>query len=285
MSAGVVGMTPAWLRGVVLGFAALSAAACSSSTSSVSPTPPGTSGSPTAAGASASPQLIGTTRTVISPLGLVMHTEPVLSSSNHVGTLAQGASVSVLDYQAQGGGWFKVMGQTTTGWIVADPTLTAQGNYTGFPSDAFDALYPEGWTFRAESPTVVRFVPVQQGQQSIVVATAATTSAFPNVGQTGYTSTFSQDVVPCGYTGSLVKYTKGNVAAPVSPGPLVPTTQLYADIRLRFDSTHAMLIAFNYQSEDQFSVFEVFYNAISYPYPQCRLGAAPPGSSATPSPT
>jgi hypothetical protein len=265
--------------------ASLALTACSSSTpGATTAASGGSSGTPSAGGSNATPQLIGTTRTVITPLGLVMHSEPVLSPSNHVGSLQQGASVSVLDYQAQSGGWFKVMGQSTTGWIVADPTLTAQGDFTVFPSDAFNAMYPQGWTFRVEAPNVTRFVPTQQGQQSIVVATAAATSAFPAVTTLGYTSTYTQQVVPCGYTGDLVEYMQsGNAAVAPSPGPLIPTTPLYVEIRLRFDALHAMLIAFDYQSKDQLIIFENFYNAISYPYPQCRQGATPPGAS--PSPT
>jgi len=268
--------------------ASMALTACSSSTSPGATTAAsgGSSATPSGGGPSPTPQLIGTTRTVITPLGLVMHSEPVLSPSNHVGTLQQGASVSVLDYQAQGGGWFKVMGQTTTGWIVADPTLTAQGDFTVFPSDAFNAMYPQGWTFRVEAPNVTRFVPTQQGQESVVVATAPATSAFPAVNTLGYTSTHTEQVVPCGYTGDLVEYMQsGNAAVPPSPGPLIPTTSLYAEIKLRFDGSHAMLIAFDYQSKDQFSIFENFFNAISYPYPQCEQGATPPGTSPGVSPT
>jgi hypothetical protein len=265
--------------------ASIAVTACSSSTpgATTASSSGGTSGTPSSGGSSPTPQLVGTTRTVIAPLGLNMHSQPVVSSSNIVGTLQQGASLSVLDYQAQSGGWFKVMGQTTTGWIVADPTLTAQGDFTVFPSDAFNAMYPQGWTFRVEAPNVTRFVPTQQGQQSIVVATAASTSAFPNVNTLGYASTYTQQVVPCGYTGDFVEYMRsGNAAVPPSPGPLIPTTPLYAEIRLRFDAAHAMLIAFDYQSKDQLSIFENFYNAISYPYPGCRQGATPPGTSPTP---
>ena len=75
-------------------------------------------------------QLVGTSRTVLSPLGLRIHSVPVLASTNVVGGFSQGRTFTVLGYQSGGGGWFHVQGRTLSGWVVADPTLTAEGILT-----------------------------------------------------------------------------------------------------------------------------------------------------------
>ncbi|TMB91530.1 MAG: SH3 domain-containing protein [Chloroflexi bacterium] len=247
---------------------------------------PGTGGPSTAAtrtpghgtpspAASPTPQLVGTTRTVLSPLGLFMHSEPTLVSTNHIGNLQQGATVTVLDYRPDSGGWFKVMGQSTSGCIVADPTLTAMGSFTPYDATSFSVLVPENWTFAQESTDVV-FRP-QSGTLSIVVRSAATLSALGAAGLPGYTNTFTQEEVVCGYTGNLLEYASGGApaATPSPAGSSATHLAMYADIRLKFDTTHAMLIGFNYDNASQIGDFENFYNSISFPFPLCQATATP----------
>jgi hypothetical protein len=266
----------AWVTGALL-LASAALAACgpgSSGSGNPSSTAHGRSASP--APASPTPQLVGTVRTVLSPLGLFMHSDPTLVSTNHVGNLQQGATVTVLDYKPDAGGWFKVMGQSTTGWIVADPTLTAQGSFTPFDSPAFSVLVPESWTF-AQEPADVLFRP-QSGTQTIVVRAAATLAAFGAVGLPGYTNTFTQEEVVCGYTGDLVEYASGSGASAAAPSPAgsaATRLAMYAEIRLKFDATHAMLIGFNYDHTSQLDDFQNFYNSISFPYPQCQAAPTP----------
>jgi len=220
-------------------------------------------------------------RTVLSPLGLNIHSDPS-RSAQVVGVAAQGTLLTVLDRRSDGGGWYKVQGQTVTGWIVADPTLTAAGQFVPYQSSrGFSALYPADWTF-AEEASDTLFRPQQGSQGSIVVRTAATTSDFGPV-MSGYVATFSDDmVVVCGYTGKLTEYTRsaGSSVQPSPNGSSAPALQRYAEIRLRFDASHAMLLAFNYASDAELTVFEDFYNAITFAYPQCQAPA-----SAAPSPT
>ena len=110
--------------------------------------PPTTATARSTPSASATPQLAGTQRTVLTPLGLNIHASPALTAAV-VATAAQGTALSVLDYRSDGGGWFKVQGQTQAGWIVADPSLTAEGQFTPYSSDSrmFSALVPNTWTF------------------------------------------------------------------------------------------------------------------------------------------
>ena len=230
-------------------------------------------GTPTPA-PSPTPQLIGTTRTVLSPLGLFMHSDPTLVSTNHIGNLQQGATVTVLDYRPDNGGWFKVMGQSTSGWIVADATLTAMGSFTPYDATTFSVLVPENWTFAQETTDVV-FRP-QSGAQSIVVRTAATLAALGAAGLPGYTNNFTQEEVVCGYTGNLLEYSSsGTAATPSSGSSSAGHLAMYADIRLKLDATHAMLIGFNYDNASQLSDFANFYNSISFPFPLCQATATP----------
>ena len=220
-------------------------------------------------------------RTVLSPLGLNIHSD-ASRSAQVVGVAAQGTLLTVLDHRADSGGWYKVQGQTVTGWIVADSMLTAAGQLVPYQSSrGFSSLYPADWTF-AEEANDTLFRPQQASQDTIVVRTAATTADFGPV-MTGYVSTFSDDaVVVCGYTGKLTEYTRsaGAVASPSPNGSSATPLQLYAEIRLRFDASHAMLLGYNYAADGELIVFENFYNAITFAFPQCQAPASP-----EPSPT
>lgn len=253
----------------------LLAAGCGSTTHATSTATPSATAIESA---SATPQLVGTQRTVLAPLGLNIHADASLSAAV-VATAAQGTPLTVLDYRPDNGGWFKVMGESQTGWIVADPTLTAPGQFTPYSSDTrmFSVLVPNTWTF-AEEIVDVLFRP-QQGQQTIVVRTAATRSALGPETPSGYVSTFSQQEIVCGYTGQLIEYTRTAAAAQATPSPNGSTAvrlMNYADIRLTFDSSHAMEIAFNYASKDQLVDFQNFYNSITFPFSLCEAAAASP---------
>lgn len=272
------------LRRAAAAIAALAAAAllvaCGSTTSGT-PTPKSTPKS----SASSTPQVVGSQRTVLSQLGLNIHSD-ASQSSPVVATAAQGVTLTVLDYRPDNGGWYKVQGQSTSGWIVADTSLTGAGVYTSYSSSerGFSALIPNTWTF-AEEPADVVFRP-QQGQQNIVVRTAANSAALGAQAPNGYIAQSAQQEVICGYTGIMSFYRQGaNTAAPTtgaSPSASSSAQHLtnYAAIRLAFDAAHTMEIAFNYASQDQLSVFEAFYNSISFPFPLCQA----PAPSASPAP-
>jgi hypothetical protein len=224
---------------------------------------------------SPTPQIVGTTRTVVSPLGLRVHSAPVLESSNVVGGFSQGRQFTVLQYQSGGGGWYRVQGQTLGGWIVADPSLTAAGAFNQFAeADGFTALYPQNWGFQNESFGTL-FVPQQGTGQSILLDIANSLKSFGADGLPGYTQSSSSATLVCGYTGTLSYYAKNASSTGATPPPLPVARQpLYAEVRLRIDSSHAVLIGFNYQNSSQLGVFAALYNSLAFPFPLCEAPAA-----------
>jgi uncharacterized protein YgiM (DUF1202 family) len=230
------------------------------------------SGNPSA---SASPSGPPGVRTVLSPLGLNIHTSAGLHTAV-LGTAAQGAVLTVVDHTDQNGGWYKVQGQTVLGWITADPSLTAPGLFTTYQSSdrGFNVLYPQNWTFDASTASVV-FRP-QSGPQTIVVRTAAHTSDFGAGGGVGLVGTGQQVEVVCGVTGDLNLYTHSGALPPTpAPGTAGPLA-LLAQIRLRLDAAHALALDFNYSTVADLDVFSAFYNSMTFPFPQCMQTAAVP---------
>jgi hypothetical protein len=226
---------------------------------------------------SPTPQIVGSTRTVVSPLGLRVHSTPVLESSNVVGGFSQGRQFTVLQYQSGGGGWYRVQGQTLSGWIVADPTLTAAGAYNTYAqADGVTALYPQDWGFQNESFGTL-FVPQQGSGQSIVVEIANSLASFGAPGLPGYAQSSSSSTLVCGYTGTLSYYTKNTSASGATPAPLPVARQpFYAEVRFKIDASHAMLLGFNYQNSSELDVFAALYNSIAFPFPLCEAPAATP---------
>lgn len=277
-------MNPVRGAGRVAAVAAV-AAAIAGCGSAAQPTATPTPKTKPTSSASATPQVVGSQRTVLSQLGLNIHSD-ASQTSPVVATAAQGVTLTVLEYRPDSGGWYKVQGQTTTGWIVADPSLTAAGVFTSYSSSerGFSALIPNTWTF-AEEPADVVFRP-QQGQQNIVVRVGPNATALGPQAPSGYIAQSAQQKVVCGYTGIMNFYRQGANSAAPSAGASPPASSSaqhltdYAEIRLAFDAGHTMEIAYNYASQDQLSVFEAFYNSVSFPFPLCQAPAAP----ASPSP-
>jgi uncharacterized protein YgiM (DUF1202 family) len=229
---------------------------------------------------SASPSPSGTpgVRTVLSPLGLNIHNAPSVSATI-LGTPAQGAALTVVDHTDQNGGWYKVQGQTVTGWITGDPTLTAPGQFLQYQSSdrGFNALYPQGWTFDASTTDVI-FHPLN-GPQTIVERNSAQTTDFGGAGGIGFVGSGQQTVVVCGVTANLNQFTHtGPAPATPTPGTAGPLA-LLAQIRLRLDATHAIALDFNYSRAADLDVFSAFYNSMTFPFPQCMHALA---ATATP---
>jgi Bacterial SH3 domain len=226
---------------------------------------------------SPTPQLVGTTRTVLSPLGLRIHSAPVLDSKNVLGGFSQGRTFTVLEYQSGGGGWFRVQGRTLTGWVVADPALTAVGTFNLYSeANGFSGLYPQTWGFQQESFGTL-FVPQQGATQSGVLETGNSLKSFGASGLPGYTQSSVGPVLVCGYTGTLAYYVKAASATGPTPSPLPVARQpLYAEVRFTIDSSHAVLIGFNYQSSSQLDVFAALYNSLAFPFPLCEKAAPTP---------
>jgi hypothetical protein len=224
-------------------------------------------------------QVVGTTRTVLSPLGLRIHSAPVLDPKNVVGGFSQGRTFTVLAYQNGGGGWYRVQGRTLTGWVVADPTLTAAGTFNPYSeANGVTALYPQTWGFQQESFGSL-FVPQQGTTESAVLDMATSLKSFGAAGLPGYTQSSSTPVLVCGYTGTVSYYVKQTTYSGPTPAPLPVARQpFYAEVRFRIDSTHAILIGFNFQNSTQIDVFSDLYNSVAFPFPLCEKTPPPTAS-------
>ena len=219
-------------------------------------------------------------RTVLSPLGLNIHSDPAVSSP-HLGTASQGTVLTVLDHTDQNGGWFKVRGQTLTGWVTADASLTAAGEFQQYSSTQrqFSALYPSTWTF-ADEPADVLFHPVN-GLQTIVERSGAGTADFGPGGANGYVGAGQETVIVCGVTGDLTRDSHSGGPPPAPTPGIAGRMALLAQIRLRLDATHALALDFNYAAPADLDVFRAFFNSMTFPFPQCQA----PAPSPSPSPT
>lgn len=254
------------------------------STGTEGTSPAGPSGSPTAAGQSAG------TRTVLATLGLNMHSSPSLSA-HVVGTLGWGSTVTVKSYDANGGpwphstarAWYQVQGATLTGWIVADPTLSASGTLESinFGDKHIDGLlYPADWTY-ADLPGEILLQP-QSGSDrpSIAIRVVAGLSALGPPGITGYTPVTSDSrTVVCGYTGTEVHYSapSGASATPTTDAGGGQVTRLASFVQFRASLQSSPPIAIdiemNYSSSAQETVFANLLNSIRYPFPLCEAPA------------
>lgn len=244
-------------------------------------TAPGSgSGSGTGAGLTptVAPQTSGT-RTVLSPIGLNVRSQPSATASI-LGSAAEGATLTVLGHSA---GWYNVKGATVTGYITDDPTLSAAGTFMSYSDGqgAYSLLYPDGWTAIAAPPSAVVFHPAT-GHDSIVVSTAATIGQLGD-DQLGYHQDSSTEVVVCGVTGQLVTYAQQGAAATATTAPVLPGTtvseQNLVQINLTLDPTHALGVDANLSDLDQVPTVDDVINSLSFPFPQCQGG-----STSTPGP-
>jgi hypothetical protein len=229
--------------------AAMLTAAVTAGCSGGHTTPPAaTSRAPSAAPATATtppgPQASGV-RTVLSTNGLNVRAGPT-KSARVLGTAAEGVQLTVLGYTSSDGGWFKVRGATVTGWISAEPTLSAPGSFSTYSSAQFSALYPAGWAESAlpASPTSpslssVLFRPAT-GAGDIVVTVAGSVAQLPH-GRAGYARRSVSQVVACGTTTALVVYQQTG-AASNAPAPTTGPESLpyLAEIRLAANRGHAL---------------------------------------------
>jgi hypothetical protein len=267
-------MRTRWIGAAVATFL-LAACGDSASPTGIATNPPVAGGGSPGTSASASHGAASGVRTVLSPLGLNIRQNASVSSAR-LGTAAQGAVLQVVGRTDQNGGWYQVQGQTVSGWITADPSLTAAGQYTQYQSQdrQFSALYPQNWTF-AETTTAVLFHPID-GEQTIVARNGAHVADFGPSGATSFNASGQETVIVCGVTGNLNEYTHVGAPPPTpAPGTAGPLA-LLAQVRLRLDATHALALDFNYRVAADVDVFSAFYNSMTFPFPQCQLPAASP---------
>jgi uncharacterized protein YgiM (DUF1202 family) len=201
-------------------------------------------------------------RTVLSPIGLHVRAGPS-TAAKILGTAAQGVVLTVLGHTAQAGGWFEVKGETLTGWISGNATLSAPGRFSSFTSSVhqFAALYPVGWR-ASEGPPYAIFR-AATSIESITVSTAPSVTALGRVAP-GYSQIRSESIVVCGVTGNLVTYIN---SSPSGPSPLPP---YYAQIRLMLDAKHALGIGANLPNVSELQTVRNFAYSVTFPYPQCE---------------
>jgi hypothetical protein len=198
-----------------------------------------------------------------------------------VGTAAQGSTLTVLGHTTDGGGFYQVRGATTTGYITDSPTLSAAGKFTPYSSGPhnFSALYPEGWMTLEQPPASVVFHP-PSGSDSIVVTTATTAAQLPR-GRTGYRQDSASVLVVCGVTGTMAVLEQ-SASAPPATVPGVAERYL-VQLRLTLDAQHALGLDANLADLAQLQTVKDVINSLSFPFPQCELGASPtPAASSVP---
>lgn len=243
--------------------------------------------SPSANGTGGAVQTSGS-RTVLAPLGLNLRSadDP---KSQLLGTVAQGTVLSVIGHSDNNGGWYRVKGETTSGWITANPLYSSPHLFTLYQSAqrGFTALYLQDWAF-SEDPAAVVFRPQSNGGQAIVVTTGQNLDQLGPAGRAGYTLASTDTGEVFGVTVNVRVYSRTGTVA--SPGPdTPPPLQHLAEIRFTIDSTRAMRLDFGYDNSGDLSQFTDFYSSMSFPPPATpgpspSPGAAspPPGASPTP---
>ncbi|MHB8341015.1 MAG: SH3 domain-containing protein [Mycobacteriales bacterium] len=230
-------------------------------------------------------------RTVLSPIGLNVRGAPS-TSAPVLGTAAQGVVFTVLGYTSSGGGWFKVKGTTVTGWISAQPTLSAPGEFHSYSSAQFAALYPATWTESAlpgsapvpsasaapqatsTSATSAALSSVvfrrASGAGDIVVIAAGSVSQLPH-GRAGYGPNSVSQVVACGITAGLVVFEQTGTSPPPSSVTSVAESLTYlAEVRFAVDKQHALGLYANMPDlGPTFQIFKEVVASVRFSAPQC----------------
>ncbi len=285
----------AWrLRRLLAGAALISviATGCSTSGHTSSPTtsaPVPSTVAPATSTSASGPQASGL-RTVLSPIGLNVRRAPS-TSAPVLGAAAQGVVLTVVGYTSSGGGWFKVKGATVTGWITAQPTLSAPGKFQPYSSSQFSALYPATWTESAmasstpvpttsapsqtsttampAAPSSVVFHPAS-GADDIVVTAAGSVSQLSH-GRAGYSLEGVSQVLACGITAGLVVFQQNGTSPTTSSATSVPESLTYlAEVRFAVDKQHALGLYSDMSNLGQpFQIFKEFVASVTFHAPQC----------------
>jgi SH3 domain-containing protein len=223
-------------------------------------------------------------RTVLAPLGLNLRAS-ASATAQVLGTVAQGTVLTVIGYDATGTGWYRVKGDTTAGWITANPQFSSPHHFSVYqsPQRGFNALYLEDWTF-SENPNSVVFRPQTSGGQAIVVQNGANLDALGPAGRDGYTLVSTGSAEVFGVTGVLRTYNRTGTVASPGPDTPPPLTHL-AEIRLTIDSSRAMRLDFAYDNAADLQEFTDFYNSVAFPPPATPGPSGSPGASPAASPT
>jgi hypothetical protein len=240
-------------------------AACTSSTSHQA-TPPSSIGAATTSSTVPGVQTTGP-RTVLSPIGLHVRAQPQ-KGAKVLGTAAQGVVLTVLGHTDAAGGWYQVKGETVTGWISADSTLSAPGEFNPYTSNQFNALYPATWS--SSSFLGSQVFRAGSGPDNIVATVSSSTAKLPR-GRVGYGESGTSVVVVCGVTSSLVTFQRAQASTSTTvAGSAPPPAPYLAEARLTVDPHHAL--GFYADLSDlgpHLDLFRSFLASVSFASKQC----------------
>ncbi|MGC8628180.1 MAG: SH3 domain-containing protein [Acidimicrobiales bacterium] len=199
-------------------------------------------------------------RTVLSPIGVNVRAKPSLRAKI-LGTAAQGAVLSVLGRTGAAGGWFRVRGATVTGWMSANPALSATGHFSSYNTGEFGLLYPASWTVRSAKSSV-HFSSPLPGGLSVVVSTASSISKLPQLrpGVGSAVETGSRHILTCGVTTYLDSFSVGK--------------QQIEQVLLPLGTAHALGLQGYLTRPAQLRIFLDVVNSVWFPLPQC-IGVPP----------
>jgi hypothetical protein len=254
-------------------------AACGSGTPAPSVSTPRPSASASASSSpSPGPVDVGSTLTVIAPLGLKLR-DAGSTDGAVVGSLGQGTVVTVVSHGGLNNAWYQVKGETQTGWITDNPGFTSPRHFELYQSDArgFSALYLNTWSF-TEGAGAVSFRPQSGGYPQITAATGPTLTALGAPGMEGYSTVQVDAAEVFGVTGVLKLYARGGAGPAATPGQ-PPPPPLLAELRATLDANRALRLDFLYSTSDELRTFRDFYGSIILPQP-----ASPGAAPATPKP-
>jgi hypothetical protein len=186
-----------------------------------------------------------------------------------LGTAAQGTVLTSLGHIDTDGGWYQVRGATVTGWISADPTLSAAGEFRTYTSGLFSALYPATWA-TSESPPASVVFRSDTGQENIVVTGGPSVAQLPR-GRTGYGQSGSTQIVVCGVTSDLVTYQQSGATGTTSSTTTAAAALPYlAEIHLTVDAQHALGLYGNLSDlGPQLQTFQALAYSLVFPSKQC----------------
>jgi uncharacterized protein YgiM (DUF1202 family) len=239
-------------------------AACTSAKNHAAPPPPSTTSSSTSTTVPGV-QTSGP-RTVLSPIGINVRADPH-RGAKVLGTAAQGVALTVLGHTGAAGGWYQVKGQTVTGWISADPTLSAPGEFTPYTSNQFNALYPATWTSTPYGPASVVFHSGSDPNNIVAIASSST-AKLPR-GRVGYGEVGTSVVVVCGVTSALVTYQLASAVASTST-TVASSTSYRAEVRVTVDPHHALGFYAGLSAlGSQLDVFRNFLSSVTFSSKQC----------------
>jgi Bacterial SH3 domain len=193
--------------------------------------------------------------TVLSPIGLNVRAAPS-KSAKVIGTAAQGVALALVGHTNKDGGWYWVGGATVIGWVTADPRYTAPGRFNYYGSNAFNVLFPAGWTAGGKPRTGVVFR-ARTSPEEVVITASTSEAKLPAISGNGISEHSSQQVDACGVTAYLYTYTTS------SPH------RYYADVALSLGTDDALGLKATLTSLSEMKTVLDFVNSISFPLPIC----------------